>query len=83
MFQIKIYHNTNLTLIWPHCHFQQNVKVPFCQKYWRQAVKMCYCYAVIGFVCGSSTGTWSPEKCVIGILSTNLYVVKSVLNTGT
>ena len=40
-----------------------------------KALKMRYRYAVIGFACGSSTGTWSPEKCVIGILSTNLFVV--------
>ena len=33
MFQIKIDYNTNLILIWPHRHFQKNVKVPFCQKY--------------------------------------------------
>ena len=25
--------NANLILIWPHCYFQQNVKVLFCQKY--------------------------------------------------
>ena len=33
MFQIKIDDNTNLILIWPNPNFQQNVKVPFCQKY--------------------------------------------------
>ena len=76
MFQIKIDDNTNLTLIWPHRHFQQNLKVLFCQKYrCDEALKMCYLCAVIGFVCGSSTCTWSPEKCVSGILSTNLFVV--------
>ena len=34
MFQVKIDDNVNLVLISPHRHFQQNVKVPFCQKYW-------------------------------------------------
>ena len=33
MFQIKIDDNSNLILIWPHHHFQQNVKELFCQKY--------------------------------------------------
>ena len=42
MFQVKIGcelklaaddDNANLILIWPHRHFQQNEKVPFCQKY--------------------------------------------------
>ena len=40
-----------------------------------EALKMHYRYAVIGFVCGSSTSIWSPEKCVIGTLSTKLFVV--------
>ena len=33
MFQVKIDDIANLILIWSHRHFQQNVKVPFCQKY--------------------------------------------------
>ena len=33
MFQIKIDDNSNLILIWPHHHFQQNMKELFCQKY--------------------------------------------------
>ena len=49
------------------CHFAKNIDV--------EVLKMCYRYAVIGFVCGSSTGTWSSGKCVIGILSTNLFLV--------
>ena len=33
MFQVKLDDNANLILIWSHRHFQQNVKVPCCQKY--------------------------------------------------
>ena len=75
MFQIRIDDNTNLILVWLHRHFQQDMKVLFCQNTGVEALKMRYRYAVIGFICGSSAGTWSPEKCVIGILSTNLFVV--------
>ena len=42
MFQVKIDDNADLI---PHCNFQQNVKVPFCQKYrcWspRNALLVC------------------------------------------
>ena len=34
IFQVKIDHNAKLILVWPHRHFQQNVKVSFCQQYW-------------------------------------------------
>ena len=34
IFQVKIDHNAKLILVWPHLHFQQNVKVSFCQQYW-------------------------------------------------
>ena len=34
-----------------------------------EALKMCYLCAIIRFVCGSITSTWSPEKCVIDIVS--------------
>ena len=75
MFQIKTDHNTNLILILPHRHFQEDIKVPFAKNTGVEALKLRYRYAVIGFVCGSSTGTRIAEKWVIGILSTNLFVV--------
>ena len=48
------------------CHFAKSTGV--------KAIKMRCQYAVIRFVCGSSTSTWSLEKCVIGILSMNLFL---------
>ena len=44
MFQVKIDDNANLILIWPHRHFHQNVKVPFCQKCRRWSPKNALCY---------------------------------------
>ena len=76
MFQIKIYDNTNLILIWSHHHFQQNVKVPFCQKYqcWspKNVLPVCHHRICLWF----NTSTWSPEKCVSSIPPTNLFVVR-------
>ena len=67
--------NANLILIWPHRHFSTKEiggtflpKVPVLEK-------MRYWYAAIKFVRGSSTGTWSPEKYVTDIQSSNLFVV--------
>ena len=75
MFQVKIDNNANLILIWPHDHFQQNVKVLFAKNTGVETLKMCYWYAVIRFVCGSGSGTWSPQKCATEKLSTNLFLV--------
>ena len=43
MFQVKTDDNANLILIWAHRHFQQNVKVPFCQKCRRWILKNALC----------------------------------------
>ena len=68
--------NANLILIWPRRHFQQKkVEVPFAKNTGIKVLKMRYWYAVIKFVCGSSIGTCSPEKCVTDILPSNLFVV--------
>ena len=84
MFQVKIGNNANLILIWPHRHFQQNLKVPFCQKNTGvEALKMRYRYPVIGFVCGSSTGNWSPEKCVRPQFVNTLFIVRLRSNMST
>ena len=83
MFQVKIDDNANLKLIWLHHHFQQNVKVPLCQKYWCWTPKMCYQYTVIRFVCGSSTGTHSPEKCCQYTVNKFVCSLSTVVNTGT
>ena len=74
MFQIKTDHNTNLILILPHRHFQQDIKVPFAKNTGVEALKMRYRYAVIGFVCGSSTGTRSAEKWVISVYCQRIYL---------
>ena len=80
MFQVKIVselklaadnvypnlYNTDFQKIW-RCCFAKNTGV--------EALKMHYQYAVIGFVCGSSTNTWSPEKYVTNIWTSNLFVV--------
>ena len=56
---LRSFGNANLTLIWPHHHFQQkNMKVLFWPKY------QCWSwYTVIKFVWSSTTSSWSPEIC--------------------
>ena len=44
---------------------------------------MRYQYAVIGFVCGSSTGDWSPEKCVRPQFVNTLLIVRLRSNMST
>ena len=73
MFPIKI-DNTNLILIGFIVIFNKSLRCRFAKYTGVEALNMQYRYAVIGFVCGSSTGTLSPEKCVIGIYTVNEFV---------
>ena len=67
--------NANLILIWPQSHFQYNWtwRCLYAKNTGVEVLKMRYQYTVIEFVCSSSNGISSPEKCVVDILSSNLF----------
>ena len=84
MFQIKIDDNTNLILIWPHRHFQQNLKVLFCQKYrwWspKNALPVC-CHQICWWFKYRYLESW--KMCYWYTVNEFVCSLSTVLNTGT